>query len=52
MWLWPLANPLRYSPAGYIVAIIWNVCELARVPCPFAPWAFGAIIGRRPHRKE
>jgi len=44
-WLWPLRNPLSYSPQGYALALLWNVSELAGIRLPFAGWAFGVICG-------
>lgn len=45
MWLWPLHRFWTFAPLGWLLAGIWNVCELARVPCPMAPQAFGIIMG-------
>jgi len=50
MWLWPLGKPWVYSPLGYALAVIWNVCELLRVRVPFASWTFGVIIGCKGHK--
>lgn len=50
MWLWPLSKPWEYSPLGYVLAIIWNCCEMAYYPMPFAGWAFGKITGYKGER--
>jgi hypothetical protein len=34
-----------YSPLGWACAVAWNVSEIIGVALPFAPWAFGHIIG-------
>jgi hypothetical protein len=45
MFLWPLTDFWTFTPWGYALAIVWNVCELAGVVVPHAPWVFGVIIG-------
>lgn len=31
---------------------VWNFCERFNVdPGPMAPWVFGGMIGRMPHKK-
>jgi hypothetical protein len=47
MWLWPLARFWTYSPLGFACAVVWNACEMCHVRMPFAPWAFGKIVGAK-----
>lgn len=47
MWIWPLIKFWKYSPLGFVCAIFWNCCEILHITCPFAPWLFGMIIGRK-----
>lgn len=49
--IFPLWRFWTYSPLGYVAAIVWNTSELLRVPCPFAPFVFGLIMGRKGKRK-
>jgi hypothetical protein len=48
--IFPLWKFWTYSPHGFVAAIVWNICELSRVPCPFAPTLFGWIIGHKGKR--
>lgn len=45
MFIWPLLRFWTYSPLGWLLAVVWNCCELMRIRMPFAPWAFGKIMG-------
>lgn len=51
MWIWPVQKFWTFTPFGWCLAIIWNICEFIGVSMPFAPYAFGLIIGRRPRRR-
>lgn len=44
--IFPLWRFWTYTPWGFCAAIVWNLTEIARVPCPFAPFMFGLIMGR------
>lgn len=50
--IFPLWKFWTYSPVGFAAAILWNVCELCHVSCPFAPHVFGLIIGRKYENKD
>lgn len=52
LWLWPIARFWTFSPLGWILAVIWNISELLHVKMPFAPWAFGVIIGHKGEKKQ
>lgn len=45
-WLWSLYKPWQYSPLGYVLAVVWNITEYMGVRMPFAPYAFGIILGK------
>lgn len=45
--IFSLLKPWRYTPLGYLCAILWNFCEVAGIRCPFAPIVFGRIIGMK-----
>lgn len=52
MWLWSIHEFWRFTPWGWLVAIIWNLFEMFRVPqegllVDFAPWAFRVITGEK-----
>ena len=47
MFIWPLSKFWTYTPQGWALAVVWNVCELYRLPVPCAPWVFGVIVGRK-----
>ncbi len=47
LWLWPIGQFWTFSPLGWVLAVIWNISELSNIRMPFAPWAFGVIIGRK-----
>lgn len=48
--IFPLWKFWTYSPAGFGAAILWNICETLRIPCPFAPTMFGLIMGAKKRR--
>lgn len=50
MWIWPVLRFWRYSPQGWLCAVMWNCFELAGCCMPFAPQAFGTIIGAKPKK--
>lgn len=50
--IFPLWKFWAYSPLSFVAAVVWNICEILHVPCPFAPYVFGLIMGKRPHIKE
>lgn len=52
MFLFPVLKFWRYSPLGWLCVLLWNTCEILRVPCPGAPHVFGIIIGAAPQRSE
>lgn len=45
VWLWPLHKFWTFTPWGWGLAVIWNVCELRGWAMPCAGWAFGVITG-------
>ncbi len=45
LWLWPIGRFWTFTPLGWLLAVIWNICELLHLKMPCAPWAFGVIIG-------
>ncbi|HDL7686837.1 TPA: hypothetical protein U5D73_000737 [Yersinia enterocolitica] len=46
-WLWPIGRFWTFTPLGWLLAVIWNICELLHLKMPYAPAAFGLIIGCR-----
>lgn len=48
--IFPLAKFWLYTPWGWCAAVLWNACELLRVPCPAAPFVFGLIMNVRGRR--
>lgn len=46
-WLWPIGRFWTFTPLGWVLAVIWNMSEVLHVRMPFAPWAFGVIIGKK-----
>lgn len=50
MFLFPLWPFWQWTPWQYLAVLIWNCSELLHVPAPFAPYLFGVIMGRMPHR--
>lgn len=54
---WPIFTQFwTFSPAQWVVAAVWNICEFLNLPMPSAPQAFGFIIGARgvhlPNKKD
>lgn len=45
MWLWPIFKFWTFSPLGWALAVVWNVCEICHCKVPFAPKVFEIIIG-------
>ncbi|MBB6424915.1 hypothetical protein [Sphingopyxis sp. JAI128] len=45
--IFPLWKFWTYTPWGWLAAILWNLCELLGVRCPWAHIVFGLIIGRK-----
>ena len=43
MWIRPLKKFWNYTPIGYVLAVVWNCCELLGVSMPCAPLAFSLI---------
>lgn len=50
--IFPLWKFWTYSPAGFFAALIWNTCELLRIPAPFAPQLFGLVMGRKARKHK
>lgn len=50
MFLWPVHRFWTFTPLQWLVGLAWNVSEILRVRMPFAPQAFGIMIGAKPQR--
>lgn len=46
-WIWPIRKFWTFTPQGWVLAAVWNVCELLQIRMPHAEKAFGVIIGRK-----
>lgn len=42
--LWPI---WLYPPHAWCCAVLWNLCETLKLPCPWAPDVFGIILGAK-----
>lgn len=40
----PLWKFWTYSPRGLAAAVLWNVCMILRIPCPYVPTLLGWIV--------
>lgn len=45
MIIFPLRKFWTYSPRGLAAAVLWNVCLILRIPCPYVPTLLGWIVG-------
>ena len=34
MWLWPVHKFWTFTPWGWVIAIIWNFCEVHEIRMP------------------
>ena len=50
--IFPLRKFWTYSPLGFLAAVVWNISEIFKFQCPFAPVLFGLVMGARPRRKR
>lgn len=50
--IWPLWRFWTFTPLQWIVALAWNISEWLHFPLPYAPEAFGIIIGAKPKKCE
>lgn len=50
MFIWPLWKFWTYSPLGFVCAVVWNMCEILHIRCPFAGFMFGKINGLKGKR--
>lgn len=46
-WIWPISKFWTFTPQGWVLAVVWNICELMQVRMPHAERAFGVIIGSK-----
>lgn len=49
-WIWPISRFWTFTPCGWALAVVWNVCEFMKIRMPHAEKAFGVIIGRKGKR--
>lgn len=47
MVIFPLRKFWTYSPRGLAAAVLWNVCLILRIPCPYVPTLLGWIVGAK-----
>lgn len=46
-WMWPISKFWTFTPQGWALAVVWNICEMLQIRMPHADRAFGVIIGRK-----
>lgn len=49
--IFPLLKFWTYTPLGFLAAIVWNVCELLKIPAPKAHILFGLITNSKPVKR-
>lgn len=47
---WPLFRFWTFSPLGWLAGLLWNICEAMGWAVPFAPYVFGAVMGKTPRK--
>ena len=52
MWIWPVTKFWTFSPYGWCLAVLWNICEMLEVRMPFARHSFGVISGYKGKKRE
>lgn len=53
--IFPLWKFWQYSLTGFACGVVWNVCEITGLNCPYPHWCFGKIMGskgKRVHPEE
>jgi len=48
--IFPLWKFWQYSPTVFVCVVVWNVCEITNISCPYPHWFFGKITGSKGER--